>query len=273
MVKIPNIDENVYGTAYLLNHSLVEDEKRSQRLGMGSLGEKCTRKLWLKFRWARITSISRKISRLFDLGNSIEDRAIKDLEEIGITVTDKQKGLSGWGGHIYGKIDGIAHGVKEAPKTPHLLEVKSHNDRNYNNIVKKGIKEGKIEHYVQMMMYMGKEKLIRGLYLAINKNNSEAHIERIYYDEDDYREYMTRGMDVISHEVSPPNLFGDRNNQVCRFCDFVPICYDNDPYLKSCRTCTRCDIEDDGKWKCSLLNKQLTYEDQVNACDHYRQIR
>jgi hypothetical protein len=273
MVKIPKKEDSQYSTAYLLNNTRIEKEKRSQRLGMASLGEECARKMWLNFRWARMTSINRRIDRLFSFGNSVEERAIHDLEEIGITITDRQKPLEGWGGHIFGFIDGIAINVPEAPKTPHLLEVKSHNERNYNALVKNGVKSSHIKHYVQCMMYMGKLKITRALYVAVNKNNSEAHVERIHFDENEYREYMARGMDVVSHENSPPNIFNDSKKQVCKFCDFVPVCYENEPYLKSCRTCVRVSLEDGGKWSCDLHNKQLTYQEQIDACDQYRSVK
>lgn len=272
MVKIPTIEDNPYTTQYMLNNKLIIDGKRSQRLGMASLGDECVRRMWFGFRWAKEKQIITKIQRLFGFGDTIENILINDLESIGITVTDRQKWINGWGGHIAGKIDGIAHNVPEAPLTPHLLEVKSMNDANFNKLKRYGIIEAQPKHYVQCQMYMGKLDLTRALYIAMNKNTSEVFVIRIEYNKGAYNEYMQRAVDVVSHETAPPNLFGNINNMACKFCDYQNICYDGEPLLKSCRSCVRCDIEDDGKWSCSLLQKQLTYDDQVKACDNYRPI-
>lgn len=273
MVKIPTRQSTEFSTTYMLNQTLVDTGRRSQRLGMASLGAKCVRQLWLKFRWARIGSTSIKISRLFEMGNGVEAQVIKDLEALGVEITDRQAPVHGWGGHIFGFIDGIAHNVYEAPKTPHLLEVKSMNDRNFNALVSKGIKDSKLEHYVQCQMYMGKLRLTRTLYIAVNKNTSEAYAIRFEYDEVEYRFYMGRGMDVVGSETSPPNMINDEKNFACRFCDFVPICYGGEDYLKSCRTCVHVNLEDEGKWSCGKHNKQLTYQEQIDACDSYRPVR
>ncbi len=272
MVKIPTMEDSQFTTTYLLNEVLVEDGKRSQRLGMAGLGEPCVRRMWLGFRWAHTPNKLRRIKRLFGFGDAVETLVIKDLEEIGITVTDQQKWVNGWGGHIAGRIDGIAHNVPEAPKTPHLLEVKSMNDRNFQAFCRDGLVKTNFKHYVQMIMYMGELKLARGLYIAMNKNDSKTKAERVYFNNQHYKEYKSRAIDVVSHEIMPPNLFNDPKSQACRFCDFTHICYEKAKLQKSCRSCVKCDIEDNGKWSCSLLKKQLTYEDQVAACNFYKAI-
>src|SRR5678815_709598 len=118
-------------------------------------GEPCVRRMWFGFRWAREKKFQRRIKRLFLFGDMVEHLAIRDLKQIGVRVTDRQKWVNGWGGHIAGRIDGIAHNVSEAPKTPHLLEVKSMNARNFNAFKKHGLVQTQLKHYVQMMMYMG----------------------------------------------------------------------------------------------------------------------
>lgn len=270
MVKIPSVEDNPFTTQYMLNMPLVTDGKRSQRLGMASLGEPCVRRMWFGFRWAAERPIIRKIKRLFSFGDTVEEIIISDLEDIGITVTDRQKWVNGWGGHIAGKIDGIAHNVPEAPQTPHLLEVKSMNDRNFKRLQKDGLIEAQPKYYVQMQMYMGKLQLTRGLFIAMNKNDSDTCVIRVHFDKNAYNEYMHRAIDVIAHETIPVNVFNNINCQTCKFCDYTNICYEREPLLVSCRSCKYADVEDEGKWSCSLLKKQLTYDDQVAACKNYK---
>jgi len=270
MVKIPKPEDSHNSLSYMLNLTNIQSSRRSRRLGMASMANPCVRAMWFKFRWARITDLPRRVRRIFDLGTACEDIVIRDLEEVGLVITEQQKPVPGWAGHIFGYIDGIVLGVPEAPKTPHLWENKSANDRIFKTIKKSGVKRAKFEHYIQMMMYMGKLKLKRGLYTVINKNDSEIYPERIYFDESEYKEYMFRGMDMIGHETAPPNLFQDPNKQACKWCDFKPICYESQPILKSCRSCEFVDIEDDAGWSCRLLQKDLSIEEQEAACKNYK---
>jgi hypothetical protein len=274
MVKMADFKEKSHNTlSYSLNMVNAPMGRRSRRIGMATMGNPCLRAMWFKFRWARISPFPIRVQRIFDLGHACEDLVIDSLKAAGVEITREQEEVPGWGGHIWGFIDGVAMGVPEAPKTPHLWENKSSNDRIFKTIVKKGVKAAKLDHYVQMQMYMGKKDLTRALYTVINKNDSEIYVERIHFYESDYKEYMSRGMDVISHEVAPPNLFQDPNKQACKWCDFKPICYEGEEILKSCRSCVRVDIEEDGKWSCNLLSKELSIEEQEAGCDRYRPVR
>jgi hypothetical protein len=272
MVKIPSPKENPYELAFMLNSTTVPRERRSRRIGMASMSNPCLRAMWFNFRWARESNLPTRVLRIFEMGHASEKIIIDALAKAGVVITRQQEFVEGWGGHIAGFIDGVATNVPGAEKTEHLFEAKSMNDRIYKTVVKHGLKKAKFEHYVQMTMYMGKLGLKRGLYVAINKNDSEMYTERVRYNEGDYKEYMSRGMDVICHEGAPPNLFQNPKSQACIWCDFKPICYEAEPILKSCRSCVKIDIEDEGKWSCSLLNEERTFEDQHNPCPHYQPV-
>ena len=272
MVKIPKLEDDPHRLNYMLNKTTIKRERRSNRLGMAAIGNPCLRAMWLKFRWGREVELPRRVKRIFALGDACEIIVIDALKELGLEITDQQEEVAGWGGHIWGYTDGRITKVPGAEKTVHLLEVKSMNDRIFKTVKKDGVIEAKHEHYVQMTNYMGKLNLERALYCAINKNDSEIHTERIRFCKTDYKEFMSRGIDVISHEIAPPNLFQTETAQACKWCDFVPICYQGEPALKSCRTCVRVDIEDEGKWSCNLHQKELSFEEQQIGCDQYRPL-
>lgn len=78
------------------------------------------------------------------------------------------------GGHIRGKCDAKAIGVPEAPKTEHLCEFKSSNDKSYEEIVKKGCKEAKPLHYGQVQIGMHAFGLTRALYLGSTRATTSA---------------------------------------------------------------------------------------------------
>ena len=269
MVKIPSKEEVSHSTDYALNNVNASDGKPSKRLGMATIGEDCTRKMWFRFRWARQGSITTRIERLFGIGHSYEDQVVESLVKAGIEVTDQQDMLLGWGGHIVGFIDGVATGVYEAPKTPHLLEVKSMNDRNFKVFKKKGIQKSHPKYYSQAQAYCGKKKLTRILFACINKNDSEIATERVHFSEDHYRFIMGRGMDVVGSEVPPPNVISDPKNFSCRFCDYSDICYEGAKLQQTCRSCKYVDLENEGKWSCRLHSKEISSEEQASGCGQY----
>jgi len=269
MVKVPKIEESAVSSNYILNQVNAPQGRPSRRLGMSTLGEDCVRKMWYRFRWAKQGNITRRIQRLFDAGHLYEDQVIKSLVEAGMEVTDQQDMLLGWAGHIVGYIDGVVTNVPEAPKTPHLLEVKTMNDRNFKEFKKKGIQKSHPKYYSQAQAYCGKKKLTRILFACINKNDSELWTERLHFDDDHYRFIMNRGMDVVGSELAPPNVIADRGNFACRFCDYSDICYDGANAKQTCRSCKYADLENEGKWSCSLHEKDLSNEDQEKGCHHY----
>ena len=273
MVKIPKPEESPHASRYILNMTNIEEGRRSRRIGMATLGGKCTRAMWLKFRWARYSPLlNRRVRRIFRIGDAIEDLVIAELTDIGMIITKQQEPVEGWGGHIFGYTDGRVTNVPEAPKTEHLLEVKSMNDRNFQQLKKKGVKLSKFEHYIQMQAYMGKLELTRALYAVYNKNDSEIYIERVHFDRSDYKHAMSRAVDVVSSETMPPNIINDPKNFACKWCDFIPICYEGFAMDATCRSCSKVDIEDNGKWSCRLHNKKLTFEEQEAGCEYYRPI-
>ena len=272
MVKLPKIEESEHSTNYFLNQIPAPPGRPSKRLGMATIGEDCTRKMWFRFRWAKQGSITRRIQRLFDIGHSYEEQVVASLVETGIVITGQQDMLLGWGGHIVGFIDGIAVGVHEAPKTPHLLEVKSMNDRNFKVFKKKGIQKSHPKYYSQAQAYCGKKKLTRILFACINKNDSEIATERVHFSEDHYRFIMGRGMDVVGSEVPPPNVISDPKNFACRFCDYSDICYEGARIQQTCRSCKYADLENEGKWSCSLHKKEISNEEQSIGCRQYSSV-
>ena len=71
--------------------------------------------------------------RLFETGRLEEERLIRNLRRIGVTVLDvdpetgRQWHVQAHGGHFGGSLDGVGLGIPEAPKTWHVLEFKTHN--------------------------------------------------------------------------------------------------------------------------------------------------
>ena len=87
--------------------------------------------------------------RLFETGRLEEERLIRNLRRIGVTVLDvdpetgRQWHVQAHGGHFGGSLDGVALGIPEAPKTWHVLEFKTHNAKSLSpSSGAKGVAQG-----------------------------------------------------------------------------------------------------------------------------------
>jgi len=264
-------------------------EERRTYLGGSILGTECERELWYAFRWCSFPDFSGRSYRLFETGDAEEPRLVRDLRAIGVEVydvdpdTDEQFGVSAIGGHVKGHLDGIALGILEAPKTWHVLEFKTHGEKSYKELEKKGVKESKPVHYAQMMLYMGLMKLTRALYLAKNKNTEEIYGERIRFDADEFARLKAKAKRIVEASHPPERISNRQDSFACRFCDANELCWNTNTEKAvalsevSCRSCCHATPETDesdkrnvnGRWTCNRHNRDLTKQDQMNACDDH----
>lgn len=237
-------------------------QERRPHLGASMLGHACKRYLWYSFHWAYNNPIGAKLNRIFRIGDATEDLIVADLERIKTPVTDSQLRVVGYMGHAGGSIDGITNGK--------LFEAKSMNVSNFNKVKKAGVKAGFPVYYVQVQYYMGKLMLDECLFVVMNKNTQELHIEVIEFDEDVYLEAQVTEKQVIDGRVEDFKRIGHLHTwHECRFCSAADVCHHNLPYQVNCRTCSYSLAVDDGKWLCTKKDTMLSMKDQLEACKFY----
>lgn len=250
-------------------------------LGASEIGEDCARKLWYDYRQCGQEDKPGRIYRLFKTGDIEEQRIIDDLRAIGCQVetidpdTGKQYRFTEFGGHFSGGFDGAVLGIPEAPKTWHLLEVKSHNDKRFKEVAKKGVKEAKPKHYAQMQTYMGKFGFKRGLYVAVNKDNDEIYTERIEYEAVTYQANVNKALRIIQATEPPTKLSDDPGYFACKFCHHNKRCHGATPAPLSCRTCVHSTpvTDRDGKvWRCEKYAIDIPPEHMATGCDDHLYI-
>lgn len=266
-------------------HDITNNDPRPY-LGMSSIGGDCERKLWYGFHFVNPEqSHSQRTGRIFSTGHRAEAFMIADLKRIGCEVyrwvdgkkvelmgtekTSEQDTCTDIAGHFSGHTDGEVLNVPEAPKTSHLLEMKTHNDKSFKDVVKNGVKKSKPTHWGQVQTYMHYRKLTRTLYIAYNKNDSDYYIERIVYDKDEALDYIRKASAIIMSEVPPACKF-PKTWFSCKWCDYRDICHEGDAPAANCRTCDESDICNDGKWECGLDGKELSKEAQLAGCEMYK---
>ena len=243
-----------------------------------SIGNPCDRHLWYRFRWAHEPEYfdGRKL-RLFHTGHVEEDRMVAWLRMAGATVeavdpeTGGQWEVIALNGHFAGHLDGIVTGLIEAPKTPHLLECKTHNAKSFAQLVRHGVAVSKPEHVAQCQVYMHLKGLTRAFYLAKNKDDDTLYAERIEYDAAHGSAIMARSERIRDGHSAPARVSDDPEYYLCRAfdCPSYGICHGDGFALRNCRTCLHSAPGPAGSWHCHRHERDLGHEDQKAGCPNH----
>jgi hypothetical protein len=257
--------------------------KQEQRgyLGWSQIGETCKRQLWYSFRMAKKPTIEGRIARLFDTGHREEERVISELRSIGCSVysldpsTGTQFGVSSHGGHFKGHLDCVALGLPEAPKTYHLVDVKTIKAKKFDQLLKDGMQKMYPKYWSQAHGYMGLQGLERAMFIFVCKDDDRIHCEQFTFDKAQFDKDMAKALDIINSAEPPDRLSHDPSWWECKFCDYHQMCHSNEVPSVNCRTCAHSTPNVDGKnaeWACEKHSKELPIQFQRKGCDAHRFI-
>lgn len=281
MAELPQVES---ATVRAINEARVAEHEHHRSAGLtpSDLGQECQRKGWYTFRWAHeAEQLDGRKLRLFATGHMEEDRLIADLRRAGVQVWDrdpanpeKQIPVRLLGGHVRGKLDGEAEGVPEAPKTRHVVEAKSHNDKSFKELKRKGVKEAKPLHFAQMQIYMHGRGLTRALYVAVNKNDDEIYTERVEHDAALCLQLLARAERIVTADRAPAKAFEDPTSKMawaCNYCPAKPQCHDGAFAPRNCRTClhSTAHLDGDARWSCARHQRDLTLDEQRAGCPYH----
>jgi hypothetical protein len=227
-------------------------------LGPSQSGEPCERRTWLSFRWAVRKTFPGRMLRLFRRGQREEDTVVSMLKMIGMEVTDEQKNIE-FGGHIWGHIDGVVNNA--------VLEIKTHNLKSFDNLIKNGVKSSKPQHYAQMQLYMLGLKMNRALYFAVCKDDDRIHTERIELDKEYAEKELNRLKRITLKEHIPAPISTDPSWYQCKFCEAHDICHGSKLTREiNCRTCAHSTPLGSGQWHCIRWGAIIPTDAQRNGC-------
>lgn len=273
---MPELPQTVPPTvAKLFAHlERTQDTSRRAYLGASVLGDECERRLWDNFRWlfpAEIFS-GQKLS-IFETGHRWEARLVEMMKAAGFDLHDvdpetgEQFAVRFAGGHGGGHLDGEALNVPEAPKTVHVVEFKTHKDKSFKDLLKKGVAGSKPTHHAQMQTYMGLRGRTRALYLAVNKNDDSLYCERVDFDALEFARLMIRAERIVTSDRRP----------ACScpvyFLKAGYGCAPNDGLMpaRSCRSCLHATahLDGDARWSCSRHARDLSLDEQRAGCPQH----
>ena len=248
----------------------VTENKERGYLGMSMIGTPCRRSLQYSMYMASGDGfVDKRIGRLFNDGHAFEDKLLTIFKDLGIIIGGRQVRLKDdtgmWNGHI--------DGCFTVENDEWLLEIKTHNDKNFKTVAKQGVKKAKPVHYDQMMIYMGYGKWDRCLYAAYNKNDSDLYFEEVLFDQKHFDSLVAKANDIIASDALYPRI---GNNSAawfeCKFCSHRDVCFGMEQIQKGCRTCAHCEAHNDNKWTCNnelVPESNLSFDMQKQGCDNH----
>ncbi len=263
----------------------VEDEKESpfrNHLGASVIGSECVRQIFYSHRWAHDPKTEGRMLRLWKRGHREEPHLITYLKLIGAEIssidpkTGEQYRMKNYGGHYGGSCDGQVWNLDRfGLMGVGLLESKTHAQKYFNPLLKKGVATAHPSHYIQMQEYMAYFGNDWALYCALNKNTEEYLFEVVDFNEPIAHMYSDRARKIIEATVPPPRLERASPSWFkCKMCDHSGICFKTEPVNRNCRTCKNLSPVLDGtegEWYCVLWNRNVPLVFQRVGCDSYEQ--
>lgn len=271
MAQIPESPHQ--SSVQIINFYSKLPQEHRPHMGASLIGHNCDRYIWLTWRWALKPDFDGRMLRLFKAGQDAETRFMQELRDIGAQVWDvdpdsgEQWRVSAVNGHFGGSLDGVGKNLPEGPKTPAVIECKTHNDKSFKTLLTKAVKAAKPQHYDQMQVYMGLMDLERALYIAENKNDSAVYTEWVHFDKDRFAQLIDRAQRLIESTTPPYRISTDAENFECKYCSMWKHCHGGQAAEANCRTCVHSSPVENGAWRCQGLNKDLSYDDQIKGCN------
>jgi len=269
-MKIP---EPLHSVAALVDrHHEANQEPPRPHFGLSMCGHHCERYLWLSFRWAVIQKFQGRMLRLFRRGHLEELTIVEDLRAAGLEITNTgaTQARVDFGAHVSGSMDGrIERGIPGSTK-PHLLEIKTHNEKSFKDLSKKGVKESKPMHWAQMQVYMLGSGLTRALYVAINKNDDTLYTERVKLDVDAAERLVERSVRIATSDRMPPPISDNQTWYQCKMCPMSEFCHQSKTTKEvNCRTCAHSTACANSTWHCARWDDSIPLETQRTGCESH----
>ncbi|WP_422491653.1 PD-(D/E)XK nuclease family protein [Endozoicomonas sp. ALE010] len=275
-MKIPEADSTIQ--RIYRHYEAQADNGFRPHLGASLIGEPCSRSLWYSFHWCTAARFDGRMLRLFETGQLAEARFADNLRAAGVQVyeedpqTGQQFRVTACDGHFGGSMDGVGLGFVEAPKSWHVIEMKTHSEKSFKELVNKGVEESKPRHFAQMQVYMHLAEngpLKRAYYLAVNKNTDALYGERVKYDKTKATALVNKAAAIIASDLPPEKIHQDPSWYQCKFCDHAAVCHGQQAPVVNCRTCLHSTAIENGEWHCARYDCLIPTEQQRKGCQSH----
>ena len=213
-------------------------EKKRQYLGASILGHPCSRKIqymWKNTPRDSVRELSGKVLRIFRLGDTYEDLAVKWLEQAGFQLETKDKdgnqiGFTAVDDSVRGHIDGKIVGGPKDITYPRLWECKSMNVKKFTYFQTMGVENSHPEYYSQVQIYMHMLDLKKNpaILTGVNKETGAMHHQEIYYNKEHSESLINKAKEIVektNKKELMERAFSHRDEFQCRYCDWQDRCW------------------------------------------------
>jgi len=257
------------------------DEQPRAYLGCSIAGYRCERRIWLTFRWAVRERFTGRMLRMFRRGREEERLVLEDLRAIGCVITDCQKEVV-LTPYIKGHVDGIiTSGLPEHENEQFVLEIKTFSSNAFTQLTRKGVKEARHDHWVQMQLYMLGLGIPQALYFAVCKDDDRIYTEIVQFDAERAQSILNK-LDRLTMETRlPPPISRDPTWWECKGCPAYSFCHEQSVVTaRNCRTCAYGAPKPAGlnatPWECQyepVAPQELSVQQQRQGCECHVPLR
>lgn len=237
-----------------------QNETPRAYIGASVIGHTCDAYLAFCLRGFAEGKFPPRVKRIFKLGHKLETQVVEDLKKhSGLQVyeldglTGRQHAYSMFGTHVRCHADGQ---VEDPDGTLRLLEVKSMNDKSFEEFRERGVKSSHPRYYAQMMMLMALSSIPTCLFIAYNKNTSEYWAQLVEFDEFEWH-YLRHRIDIVMTNQAR-RVASDRADWRCKQCSREEICWRGGTTPASCATCQFAAATRLGGWWCLKHDRDAT---------------
>lgn len=238
-------------------------QRKPNSLGASWIADECERRIFLKFRHAKMEAFEPVTLKRFEDGHRTEDLVIARLKAVeGLEWHDKnpetnwQYGFSDFGGHFKGFYDGVVLGLLQAPRTWHIGEVKA--SEKWDGLDKAKAKLGEKNalaewnygYYIQAQLYMHYEGVTRHYMVAASPGGRFWTSARTDADSVVALRYRAKAERIIFTDEAPERI-GDATDWRCRWCHLAGICHGRELPERACRNCIHASPLREGGWHCA----------------------
>lgn len=223
-------------------HKAVEAQENSKPkrdyLGASVLGHTCERFPWYALNHPdKAEPISYKGLYCIADGHNTERLVIERLRLVpGIEIWDRDDSGDQIGfedGKFKGHVDFIILGLLQAPKTPHLGEVKCCNEKKFAELQKckekysekKALEAWDFQFYVQSQIYMGKFELTRHYLICATPGGRDMISCRTEFDKTFYENMLRKKDRILTAKEAPARISEHKSFYLCKWCSYREFCW------------------------------------------------
>jgi hypothetical protein len=220
-------------------------------------------------------------SLFYGTENDLLDGLVSDVEgipefeqkarELGIYLDKGKRQIRIYGcqDHFAGSLDALI----ELPKRYNIVqdvlflgEYKTQATQKFPQLVEQGVVIKKYEHWCQQCVYGYKLGLDYGVYIVVNKNDDDLHIEVVKLDHYLAKELENKAEKIIFSQVPPVKISASPDYFDCNWCDYKQVCWFGKEADVNCRSCARCKPVEKGQWFCNYYNSIVPKEFIRSGC-------